>query len=286
MKFLNNYMSEEKDLFSEKKDSKFAQDLVSFILILIAAFLIRSFLVEPFYVPSGSMRSTLLEGDYVVTTKYNYGFSNDSFSLISPKLFKGRVLASQPKRGDIVVFKNPDYALNTYFVKRVIGLPGDKIQVKDSQVYINGQAIKREFADYYISEDNKEYLRFLETLPNGVQYYTLELKDEDKSVFAKHAENTGIYYVPKNKFFMMGDNRDESNDSRAQLGMISFDNLVGKPQLIFFSTPVKIFENGFFTLQIFKNFVLWFHEIRFSRLFNNLYNLENTKLNQKSNKDA
>jgi len=179
------------------------------------------------------MKATLLVGDYLFVSKYSYGYSH--FSLpFSPPLFTGRIPGNfTPQRGDVVVFRLPRDT-STDYIKRVIGLPGDKIQVIDGQVYINGVAVKRERAPDYVEveEGTREapVKRWKETLPNGVSYDTLDLVDNG------FADNTQVYTVPPGDYFMMGDNRDNSTDSRfSQVGMVPLENIIGKAQIIFFS---------------------------------------------------
>jgi signal peptidase I len=207
---------------------------------LLIALVIRTFLFQPFNIPSASMVETLLVGDYLFVSKYAYGYSQYSFPFgIVP--ISGRVLGSEPERGDIVVFKLPrDNA--TDYIKRVVGLPGDRIQVINGLLHINGDAVDREqIADYVdVGPDGREFRanRFRETLPNGVSYEVLDTKDN--ALF----DNTRVFTVPDGHFFMMGDNRDNSTDSRAQhfVGMVPYENLVGRAEIIFFSiredTPI------------------------------------------------
>lgn len=206
---------------------------------LAIALVIRTLLFQPFNIPSGSMVETLLVGDYLFVSKYAYGYSRYSMFGILP--IEGRILASEPERGDIAVFKLPkDNA--TDYIKRVIGLPGDRIQVRDGVVYINDVAVPRErISDYVeIGPNGREFraARYVETLPNGVSYTVLDT--DPNGLF----DNTGVYTVPEGHYFMMGDNRDNSTDSRAQhfVGTVPFENFVGRAEIVFFSiredTPI------------------------------------------------
>ncbi|RAI37851.1 signal peptidase I [Rhodoplanes roseus] len=199
---------------------------------LIIALVIRTFLFQPFNIPSGSMMATLLIGDYLFVSKYSYGYSRYSFPLSLP-LFNGRIMGSEPTRGDVVVFRLPKDD-STDYIKRVIGLPGDRIQMVGGLLHINGQPVKRERASDYVDEEGGRTVRvrrWKETLPNGVSYETLDLQDNG------FLDNTPVYEVPAGNYFMMGDNRDNSTDSRvlSQVGYVPFDNIIGRAQVIFFS---------------------------------------------------
>ena len=221
-----------------KKTENFFLSLVWIILI---ALIFRAFLFQSYNIPSGSMLKNLLVGDYIFVSKYTYGYSKHSLPFSIP-LIPNRIFSSEPMRGDVVVFKLPSDG-KTDYIKRVIGMPGDKIQIINGEVYINNQ--KLSYKEIGVYEDNNlinrkkktlgcrnEKLKILEeTLPNGKSYNIL---DSDTT---SYADNTGIYNVPKDHFFVMGDNRDNSQDSRyiKSVGFIPFDNLVGRAELIFFS---------------------------------------------------
>ncbi len=200
---------------------------------LILAFIVRVFLFQPFNIPSGSMIPTLLVGDYLFVSKYAYGYSRYSFPF-GPDVFSGRIWAEDPKRGDVVVFKLPRDN-ETDYIKRVIGLPGDEIQMISGVLQINGVPVKKEHISDFVLEDSsgreRHLTRYRETLPNGVSFPVLDLVNEGIG------DNTEIYKVPENHFFMMGDNRDNSTDSRflSEVGFVPFENLVGRAEIIFFS---------------------------------------------------
>ena len=204
---------------------------------LLIALVVRTFLFQPFNIPSGSMIPTLLVGDFLFVSKYSYGFSKYSFPL-GPNLFKGRVFASPPKQGDVVVFKLPRDD-STDYIKRVIGLPGDTIQMKEGRLYINDKLVLREPIAQFRTEDQfnheTDVPTYRETLPDGVTHTIIEIQG-DKG----YTDNTDVYKVPPNSYFMMGDNRDNSTDSRISpeqggVGYVPFENLIGRAEIIFFS---------------------------------------------------
>ena len=227
---------------------------------LIIAIIIRSLLIQPFYIPSSSMEPTLLVGDRLFVTKYSYGYSKHSFPF-SPPVLNKRVMFKSPVRGDVVVFKTP--ADNrTDYIKRLIGLPGDKIQFIDSNLYLNNSEILKSkiFSNNKIYCGNKiiDVFKFEEKLPNGKKFHTVYLKDYTY-------QNSDIFTVPDDHYFFLGDNRDCSKDSRylTSVGYVHRDNLVGKAQFIFFSSDREIGS----LLEFWK----WHKSIRFNRTFNKIY---------------
>jgi len=240
----------------ERQEKSGVKDTIRVVIhALILALLVRIFLFQPFNIPSGSMIPTLLVGDYLFVSKYSYGYSRYSFPF-GPNLFSGRIWAKEPERGDVVVFKLPRDN-ETDYIKRVIGLPGDEIQMTHGVLHINGEAVKKERVDDFVMHDpsgrERHMTRYMETLPNGVTYPVLDLVNEGIG------DNTDVYKVPENHFFMMGDNRDNSTDSRflSEVGYVPFENLVGRAQIIFFS----IDEDASFW-QLWK----WPTDVRWSRI--------------------
>src|ERR1700743_1477753 len=189
----------------ENSESGLGESIRVVVHALLIALVIRTFLFQPFNIPSGSMKATLLVGDYLFVSKYSYGYSHYSIPL-SPHLFSWRLFCSDPSRGDIVVFRLPKDD-STDYIKRVIGLPGDRIQMKDGLLYINDEPVKRERLSDYVGEDpcgsseaTARVKRWRETLPEGVSYETLDCVDNG------FYDNTNVYTVPPRHFFLMGAN--------------------------------------------------------------------------------
>ena len=238
--------------------SEVVEIIKTVIYALLIAFVIRVLLFQPFTIPSASMEPTLFQGDYIIVSKYAYGYSRHSLPL-SPGLFKGRIAGRQPQRGDVVVFKLPRDN-HTDYIKRLIGLPGDRIQVKRGVVWLNGKPLAHqalspttEMTPFGFSHQVE---RFRETLPGGRSYITYAY-GEDGDV-----DNTGVYAVPAGHYFFMGDNRDNSQDSRfpedVGVGYVPFENLVGRADIILLSWNDQA--------SIFKPWT-WFTDARPSRFF-------------------
>jgi signal peptidase I len=215
----------------ETKPNALWENIKVIVQALILAMVIRTVLFQPFTIPSGSMMPTLLVGDYIFVNKFAYGYSKYSLPF-SPNLFSGRIFASEPKRGDIVVFRFPPNPEVDY-IKRLVGLPGDHIQVTEGVLYVNGKPVPKvpdgTFNSDYAQDPGQDVPVFRETLDNGVTYDTL-----DQSPVSR-GDNTREFIVPEGHYFMMGDNRDNSLDSRFDVGFVPAENLVGRASVIFFS---------------------------------------------------
>lgn len=250
-------MAEDRDQELEK-DGALGETIRTIVVALLIAVVFRSFAYQPFNIPSESMVPTLLTGDYLFVSKFSYGYSRHSFPF-SPPLFDGRIFGGEVKRGEVAVFKLPRDG-RTDYIKRIIGLPGDTIQIRDSVIHINGTPIKRERVEDFVTDDPNLTVRrapqYRETLPNGVSYMTLDLYgliDND---------NTPVFRVPEGYYFAMGDNRDNSADSRLPMsrgvGLVPVENLVGRADIITFSVNGEarwweVWE--------------WFGAIRYDRFF-------------------
>ncbi len=220
---------------NKEKTNSFWENTKTIIYAILIALFIRSFLFEPFNIPSGSMFPTLLEGDFLFVSKYSYGYSDNSLPLRMPLIpnSEERIFFKEPKRGDVIVFKLPS-SPDIDYIKRLVGLPGDTIQMKAGRLYINGKIVDRRKIEDYVIRDKfgnvERYNQYIETLPGGVEHNILE--DNDYGL----ADNTLEFTVPKDHYFFMGDNRDNSTDSRfSQVGMVPRENLVGKARVLFFS---------------------------------------------------
>ena len=229
-----------------------------FYALLIAIF-IRSIFIQPFYIPSSSMEPNLLVGDRLFVTKYSYGYSKHSFPF-SPKIFEGRVLFTNPKRGDVIVFKTP--ADNrTDYIKRLIGLPGDEIQFIEGNIYLNNNQIFKSLVskidEVYCGNQKIKVKAFKEILPNGKKYIATYRNENS-------FQNSDKFIVPENHYFFLGDNRDCSKDSRylSEVGYVHKNNLVGKAQFLFFSSDYRIGS-------IFK-FWQWKKILRIERFFKSI----------------
>ncbi|MBL4614665.1 MAG: signal peptidase I [Magnetovibrio sp.] len=248
------------DLLDTKpaKDEETLWDTVKTIFYAVAiAILVRTFAFEPFSIPSGSMIPTLLVGDYLFVSKSSYGYSKHSLPFSLP-IVPGRVLYEMPERGDVAVFKLPTDR-RTDYIKRIVGLPGDTIQVRGGILHINGVAVKRESLGAYVYQDTygifHNTMRYRETLPNGVSHEIIEEGDSYPQ------DNTQVYQVPKDHYFGMGDNRDNSQDSRylMNVGYIPKENLVGRADVLFFSISGSFWK-----------FWAWPWSLRFERFFDKI----------------
>ena len=236
---------------------KIIENIKTIIYALIIALIIRSFLFQPFYIPSSSMEPNLLVGDRLFVSKYSYGYSRHSLPF-SPNITQKRYFSKNPERGDVVVFKTP--ADNrTDYIKRLIGLPGDTLQIIEGELYLNSQKIQRDKVEitFNINCGNRklDINAFEELLPGGERYIAVYNKEGTM-------QNTDKFIVPDEHYFFMGDNRDCSKDSRflSSVGYVTFNNLVGKASMIFFSNDKK--KGNFF------EFWKWHKSIRIDRIFN------------------
>ncbi|QHI95332.1 signal peptidase I [Aristophania vespae] len=278
-------MSKAKNSASGKKEESLGDFIRQCLIIIVGVFFIRSLLIEPFNIPSGSMIPTLQIGDFVAVSKYSYGYSRYSFPFSLP-LFEGRIFGSTPHRGDVAVFRyTQDTSID--YIKRVIGLPGDHIRLEDGKLYINDREVPRDNLGHYAVNDENDRLlsgtRYLENLPREdgkkiVKHEILKMREDDE------ANNTKEYVVPAGCLFMMGDDRDDSADSRFQggretgkcaapagndflkatdkdLGFVPTENLIGRAQRVMFSIDLKHPSWAFW---------YWPTEIRWGRTFHGI----------------
>ena len=236
---------------TQKNEDSIGELIKTVVYALMIAGIVRTLFFQPFWIPSGSMKNTLLIGDFMFVNKMAYGYSRHScpFSICP---FSGRILGSEPERGDIIVFKHPVTQVD--FIKRLVGLPGDRIQVKDGILHINGTAAPQndmgDFVEVYDRQGPKRNLPAcsnnvgfgadclkelaVETLPNGVEHFVLNVREAS-------GDNTPAYTVPEGNYFCMGDNRDNSTDSRwprnsGGVGFVPFENLIGRADRVIFSS--------------------------------------------------
>ncbi len=234
-------------------------NLKTIVYALIIAVLIRSLILQPFYIPSSSMEPNLLVGDRLFVTKYSYGYSKHSFPF-SPPLINGRIFSTKPVRGDVIVFKTPSDN-RTDYIKRLIGLPGDSIQFIDGDLYVNDnqilKTINKKNDQVFCGNKTMSVNTFEEKFENGKKYLSSYRKDYS-------FKNSDLFVVPAKHYFFLGDNRDCSKDSRflASVGYVHENNLVGKARFIFFSSNHKV---GYFI-----EFWKWHKSIRFNRTFNKI----------------
>lgn len=233
------------------------------VIALLLALIIRTLFFEPFNIPSGSMLPTLKVGDYLFVSKTAYGYSQYSFPF-GMASFEGRYMDggedNKPKRGDVVVFKLPTDN-HTDYIKRIVGLPGERVQVIAGRLYINGEVVEREPVGF-IQQVGSDYrnvtvTEYLETLPGGIVHRIYEVSDNE------HLDNTKEYRIPEDHYFVMGDNRDNSQDSRVQslVGFVPYENLVGRADILFFSVDEKAKLLMPWT---------WFGSVRFNRIFDKI----------------
>jgi signal peptidase I len=246
-----------------KKKQKFHETWTFIIIVcVILPLSLRCFFYSPRHIPSSSMKPTLLIGDYIFISKFEYGYSRYTFPLGDRfNYFSGRTDGKKPDRGDIIVFR-PATMPDTDYIKRLIGLPGDRVQMVNGRLFLNGTPVTTK-ADgtFYDESPNgspsdvaRAIPKYIETLPNGVSYHVLD--DKPNGEF----DNTPVFTVPEGQYFFMGDNRDNSSDSRASIGFVPAENIVGKAEIVFFSNESKF-------LKIWK----WLTSFRTERFIKNVY---------------
>ena len=254
------------------------EELKSIFQIVVIALVIRTLIVEPFFIPSPSMESTLMTGDYIFSTKYSYGYSRYSLPF-GFRIFDGRILASEPHSGDIAVFHSDHDPTMFRYIKRIVGLPGDKIQVRQGVLYINGIEAQKAFVKQF-KNNGHTYNQYIETLPNGLQHYILHLVDDPLLMTTAPHNNTSEVTVPEGEYFMMGDNRDQSADSRSAMGTITDEDLISKAQFTFFSAE-KLFwlSKGSWTDQLLQA-GYWINSIQWGRMFKSVYSIDDENTGQ------
>jgi signal peptidase I len=245
---------------AKRKSGGILETVKTIVYAVVIALVIRTVAFEPFNIPSGSMIPTLLVGDYLFVSKFSYGYSRFSLPSFLEVPLHGRLFGSLPHRGDVVVFKLPRDN-STDYIKRIIGLPGDRVQMIHGQLYINGNQVERKPEGEYVAEGEGPRMllkRYIEYLPGGTAHYILKASDDQP------LDNTQEYKVPEGDVFVMGDNRDNSLDSRVlnAVGFVPMENLVGRAEFIFFSVDStapwwEVWD--------------WPFEIRWSRLFTGIH---------------
>jgi signal peptidase I len=244
---------------SKRKSSSFVETLKTVVYAVLIAIVVRTVAYEPFNIPSGSMIPTLLVGDYLFVSKFSYGYSRYSLPWGLP-LFSGRIFGHDPVRGDVVVFKKPTDNTTDY-IKRIIGLPGDRLQMIHGVLNINGTPVGLERTGIYVLHHGGQDIladAYTETLPNGLRHPILRFKGTDDDMM----NNTPVYVVPPEHYFAMGDDRDDSADSRADVGYVPAENLVGRAEFLFFST-----DGSAEWWEVWK----WPFAIRYERLFHGIH---------------
>jgi signal peptidase I len=251
------------NLAKKKSAGGLLETIKTVVYAILIALVVRTVAYEPFNIPSGSMNPTLLVGDYLFVSKFSYGYSRYSLPFGLP-LFSGRIFAfHKPERGDVAVFKLPTDP-STDYIKRIVGLPGDKIQMVHGNLFINGKMVQRRQVGDCVYQEGATILmhQYIETLPRGpaeagLEHRIIKIGDEGP------LDNTAVYEVPEGHYFAMGDNRDNSQDSRVMsaVGFIPAQNLVGHAQILFFST-----DGSAAWWEVWK----WPFAIRYSRLFHGI----------------
>lgn len=243
---------------------KIIKNIKEWIIVLTSFTLVSCFLFQPFKIPSGSMIPTLLVGDFLIVNKFCYGYSNDSFRIGTftfplPQITKRLLSDNLPQRGEVVVFRN-EKDRNMNYIKRIIGLPGDKIEIINGVVNINDKPVQLKESGEYSTIENQDYIvykKYIETLPNGYEHVIIKRFNFGEAML----DNVGPFFVPEGHYFMMGDNRDNSQDSRVMeaVGFIPLNNIMGRAECLFFSSSCSIWE-------VFK----WPFSLRFERFFTSI----------------